>query len=324
MLTSRLGLDLPPEIGSSAAACSTDAELCFQWGNAAKLSVVKSSDDVCYEFKWETAGLLSNRDCVDIDAGGAVWFGGAEEYNQHFPLRKSNSRAEVPFVTGDMLQDSERYFGGVVEPWWVSSLGVGVHVPEGVPLFYSWNADGDGRMCLATKFAAPYFIPDSREPLRLDYSICLKSDAREMQMYAVDNLLGKPTAIPDERMMRDPVWSTWAQFKVDIDEATVRGFAADIRAFGFSDSQLEIDDNWETCYGEAVFDQEKFPDPRSMVSDLNEMGFRTTLWIHPFINASCPTWSEVALGYNSYFVRDSKADSLGKSRPNRPTSTSLN
>ena len=63
----------------------------------------------------------------------------------------------------------------------MSSLGVGVHVPEGVPLFYSWNADDDGRMCLAAKFKAPYFIPDSREPLRLDYSLCHKSDAREMQ-----------------------------------------------------------------------------------------------------------------------------------------------
>ena len=66
--------------------------------------VSKSSDNVCYEFKWETAGLLSNRDCVDIDSGGALWFGGAEEFNQHFPLRKSNRRAEVPFVTGDMIQ----------------------------------------------------------------------------------------------------------------------------------------------------------------------------------------------------------------------------
>ena len=113
-------------------------------------------------------------------------------------------------------------------------------------------------------------------------------------------------------MMRDPVWSTWAQFKGDIDEATVRGFASGIRANGFLDSQLEIDDNWETCYGEAVFDPAKFPDPQAMVSDLNAMGFRTTLWIHPFINASCPAWREVALGYDSYFIRDSKADSLGE------------
>ena len=104
MLTSRLGLDLPPEVGSSASACSTNEELCFEWGNTAKLSVAKSEDGVCYEFKWETTGLVSNKDCIDIDSGGAVWFGGAEEYEQHFPLKKSNGRAEVPFVTGDMLQ----------------------------------------------------------------------------------------------------------------------------------------------------------------------------------------------------------------------------
>ena len=313
MFTAQLGLDLPPEIGSSSTTCSTNDELCFEWGNTAKLSVAKSEDGICYKFKWETVGLVSNKDCVDIDTGGAVWYGGAEEYEQHFPLRKSNSRAEVAYVTGDMLQDKDMYFGGVVEPWWVSSLGVGIHVPEGIPLFYSWNDADNGRMCLSSKYEAPYFVPaDSREPLRLEYSICLKPDSKEMQMYAINNLLGRPMGIPDERMMRDPVWSTWAQFKVNIDEATVRGFAADIRTNGFSDSQLEIDDNWETCYGEAIFDPLKFPNPQEMVSDLNQLGFRTTLWIHPFINASCPTWREVALGYDSYFIRDSKADSLGE------------
>ena len=80
------------------------------------------------------------------------------------------------------MQDKDKYFGGVVEPWWVSSLGVGVHVPEGIPLFYSWNNAEDGQMCLSAKYAAPYFVPaDTRQPLRLEYSLCLKPDAREMQ-----------------------------------------------------------------------------------------------------------------------------------------------
>ena len=41
-------------------------------------------------------------------------------------------------MTGDMLKGPFKYFGGVVEPWWVNSLGVGIHVQEGVPLFYRW------------------------------------------------------------------------------------------------------------------------------------------------------------------------------------------
>ena len=54
-----------------------------------------------------------------------------------FQLNDLQSRkVETPYVTGDMLKGPFKYFGGVVEPWWVTSLGVGFHVPEGVPLFY--------------------------------------------------------------------------------------------------------------------------------------------------------------------------------------------
>ena len=35
-------------------------------------------------------------------------------------------------------------------------------------------------------------------------------------MYAIKNFLGKPDGIPDERMLIDPIWSTWAQFKTQI------------------------------------------------------------------------------------------------------------
>ena len=49
-------------------------------------------------------------------------------------------------------------------------------------------------------------------------------------------------------------------------------------------SQLEIDDNWTPYYGDLDFDRDKFPDPRAMVSQLNSLGFRVTVWLHPFLN----------------------------------------
>ena len=36
----------------------------------------------------------------------------------------------------------------------------------------------------------------------------------------------------------------------------------DIINNGFNHSHLEIDDNWESCYGDAKFESDKFPDPR--------------------------------------------------------------
>ena len=48
-----------------------------------------------------------------------------------------------------------------------------------------------------------------------------KNDPKEMHMYAVEHLLGKPYEVPDERMLVDPIWSTWAQFKTNINQSAV-------------------------------------------------------------------------------------------------------
>ncbi len=64
-------------------------------------------------------------------------------------------------------------------------------------------------------------------------------------------------------MIKHPIWSSWAQYKADINQSTILDFARQIRENGFEASQLEIDDNWEVCYGDAEFDtgSGKFPDP---------------------------------------------------------------
>ena len=51
-------------------------------------------------------------------------------------------------------------------------------------------------------------------------------------------------------MFSYPVWSTWAQYKTDINESTIIKFAEDIVNYGFNNSHLEIDDKWENCYSQ--------------------------------------------------------------------------
>merc|ERR1711962_1579508 len=98
-------------------------------------------------------------------------------------------------------------------------------------------------------------------------------------------------------MLVDPIWSTWAQFKTNINQSAVIKLAENIQEFGFSASQIEIDDNWETSYGNAEFDRSetKFPDPKSIVNQIKSLENkpRVTLWIHPFINMVCgEAWME--------------------------------
>lgn len=65
---------------------------------------------------------------------------------------------------------------------------------------------------------------------------------------------------------------------------------------------IEIDDKWEAKYGDQTFDAAKFPDPKAMNDELHRMGFRVTLWVHPFVNADTETFAK--LHDSDLLVRD--------------------
>lgn len=70
----------------------------------------------------------------------------------------------------------------------------------------------------------------------------------------------------DAKMIRDPIWSTWVRYKANISQEKIMGYADEIREHGFGISTMEIDDMWETCYGNHQWDKTKFPNPKAMVS----------------------------------------------------------
>jgi hypothetical protein len=60
--------------------------------------------------------------------------------------------------------------------------------------------------------------------------------------------LGTPTDIPDHRMITEPIWSTWAQFKQNINTEKILDYAEEIVKRNFPRSQICIDDNWTPHY----------------------------------------------------------------------------
>jgi alpha-glucosidase len=203
-------------------------------------------------------------------------------------------RSNYPVVTSD--EDS----AAIVERFWLTSEGIYIYVEPYVPLFINANATGDNQLCFVAKFEEPFkAVPE----LRLHYQVCSLSTANQAHMHALTSVLnGRPSDLPDERMVRHPIWSTWARYKRDINDSVVLSFAQEILDHGFNNSQLEIDDDWETCYGELTFDSNKFPNPAAMSRRLKELGFRVTLWIHPFINERCPSFN--AFKEAGYLVSD--------------------
>ena len=85
---------------------------------------------------------------------------------------------------------------------------------------------------------------------------------RDVHVRALRRYYKKPSALPDIEMLKYPFWSTWAQYKEDINQTLVLEMARRMLQEGYTiNSHIEIDDDWEICYGQAEFNPQKFPDP---------------------------------------------------------------
>lgn len=219
------------------------------------------------------------------------WYGGPEQKYQYWPIEKL-SFDDYSYVTkeADSCALAERY--------WLNSRGLFIYVEKEAPLFLTQSANST--MCLITKKEAPYYTRDG-SLFTFNYKIGIAADARQAHLKAVEHFLNKPTSYPDETMTRYPIWSTWAKYRRDIDESVVLSYADLITNNGFNNSQMDIDDMWETCYGALEFNTTKFPNITRVTSALREKGFRVTLWVHPFINKGCEPYYSEALD-KGYFV----------------------
>ena len=152
------------------------------------------------------------QDCYDL--AEAHWYGGAEQYDQHWPI-ENDTRPFAAYVTGDTFQ---ALYGGVLEPYWLNSNGFAVYADRDQPLFVGLNDGNDGRLCLASRYQFPYVRPDANTALSLSYSLCSGADVKSVHLTAASRFWSKPRDIPDERMLTHPVWSTWARYKTLINQ----------------------------------------------------------------------------------------------------------
>ena len=88
--------------------------------------------DKCCEVAWETLHANILEDC--FDTGSSHWYGLGEMFTQEWPMDKINFEP-VPFLTTDFM--SGAIFGGVLEPFAVSSKGVGIYIHDLVSLHVS-------------------------------------------------------------------------------------------------------------------------------------------------------------------------------------------
>ncbi|KAL4713791.1 hypothetical protein ACJJTC_012308 [Scirpophaga incertulas] len=240
------------------------------------------------KISWDAPSTIRLEDCIDF--GLKQWYGGPMQIDQVYPIQNA-PRTYSAYVS------TEKDNGAIVERYWLNSAGEYIYVHPEVPLFVDYNNLLVNHICFGSQIAEPY--SSKREHTPLAYDIWFLPNVKEAHKHAVKNYLKQPSDVPDFKMVQHPVWSTWAQYSKDINDTKLIEFAQQINDFGFNNSQFEIDDLWEVCYGSFVVDENKFPNFTQFVDEIKSLGYRVTLWVHPFINSNCePAYSEaLKLGY---------------------------
>ena len=111
------------------------------------------------------------------------------------------------------------------------------------------------------------------------------SSLAEARKYASANFFPASGKMTDERLFSKPQYNTWIELTYNQNQADVLKYAQAILDNGFEPGVLMIDDTWQEDYGKWVFHPGRFPNPKQMVDQLHQMGFKVMLWICPFVSA---------------------------------------
>ncbi|XP_063627404.1 myogenesis-regulating glycosidase-like [Cydia splendana] len=258
-----------------------DGDVVIQFANdtSMRVSVEAAGGGQILTITWEAPKGMRLEDCVNL--GSRHWYGGPQQKRQYWPIERL-TLVDYSYVT------KEADNCGIAEPYWLNSEGIFYYFDKKVPLFVDQNDLEKNAACFVAQVKPPY--SSKRERNELVYAVGIFDDVRKAHEYAVGKYLGKPSGVPDPLMIKYPIWSTWARYKTNVDHETVLKFADEINSYGFPNSQLEIDDLWEVCYGSQTVDVDRFPNMKNTVQMLKAKGFRVTLWTHPFINKGCDPW----------------------------------
>ena len=284
---------------TASVECGTGSDiLCLSWPGDKQLNIKYNTNGTveCYDIQWMTLRCVNQvlMDCFSLL--GSHWYGGYQDWNQYWPLEQTSMNLSA-FLANDSYA---KRIGGVQERYFINSQGIGIRINDDVPLYISINQSGDGKMCLMAKYERyPYENIKKRNP-DLTYRICMAENVRTVHDH-MSALFPNPSGIPDKLMFRYPIWSTWAQYHKDINQSTVLEFAENILMYNFSHSQIEIDDDWTPKYGDLDFIADKFPGAGQMITQLNTMGFRVTIWVHPFFNIDSQTF--LSAGLSGFLIK---------------------
>ncbi|MEX0322768.1 MAG: glycoside hydrolase family 31 protein [Puniceicoccaceae bacterium] len=107
---------------------------------------------------------------------------------------------------------------------------------------------------------------------------------RDAHAFACKEFFPPVGKVPNPESFSQINYSTWIEMTYFSTQEKVLDYARGILDAGLPPGVLVIDESWEENYGIWDFHSGRFPDPKVMVDELHEMGFKVLLFVVPFIS----------------------------------------
>lgn len=111
------------------------------------------------------------------------------------------------------------------------------------------------------------------------------STLSEVQRFVSNKYFPASGKLPDSLLFTAPQYNTWIELNYNHNQADILKYAKAIIDNGLPPGVFMIDDTWQEDYGLWDFHPKRFPNPKEMVRQLHEMGFKVMLWVCPFVSA---------------------------------------
>ena len=108
--------------------------------------------------------------------------------------------------------------------------------------------------------------------------------------------------MPPVEFFTKPQFNTWIELIYDQNQKDILAYAHAAVDNGFDAGVLMIDDMWSNYYGKWDFDRAKFPDPKAMMDELHELGFKVILWVCPYVSLDSAEYRD--LSSKGAFIRN--------------------
>ncbi len=116
---------------------------------------------------------------------------------------------------------------------------------------------------------------------------------REAYLYASKNYFPPSGKMPPELFFSAPQYNTWIELTYDQNQVDVMKYARSIIDKGMPPGIIMIDDNWQEDYGKWNFHKARFPDPKTMMKELHDLGFKVMLWVCPFVSPDSDVYRDL-------------------------------